>query len=465
MKNIKLYVLLACFWFTGSGFLVIGHRGAPHQAPEETFQSDQAAFQDGANYVELDLHVSQDNVLVVSHDRNLQRVTGNSLIVSQTPWSIISQLKQANGEPMHSLAQLFAHFQNQPATKFLIETKVTKAGNPKNMEALLAQTITRYHMQKRVMVHSFSYISLLRFKKLMPSVPTIFIAGSLKRLNFEVLQNVTGVNISSQLVSQKLINQLHYLGKKVFVWDEMNESPSQWNWLVNLPIDGVVTNYPTTGSLYRDAKAEATIDNHTFTGILTTTYSTTSIENPYTKRPTSHLVTPLTPLTITQTVTWQGQRFYRLSSREFISAVGVNRLAAGIASDFYLGKILLLKSVHTSADLYPSPLAAQTNGQQLPFNKGFKIEAVQRIDNRLWFKTRLGWLPARETKVTLQSNFNTTSVALKRYLLLNSHERDAVPNFACLFVLTRLQQKQVHLKKGSQPFTISSNRLLANYTN
>src|SRR5699024_12054553 len=125
----KISLALLVFFFA-SGFTVIGHRGDPINAPEETFESFDKAFAEGADYVELDIHVSKDNVLVVSHDRDLERVTGTSAIVSQHNFSELAQLTQKNGEPIHSLNQVFEHYKNNPKAKFLIETKKTKKDNP-----------------------------------------------------------------------------------------------------------------------------------------------------------------------------------------------------------------------------------------------------------------------------------------------------------------------------------------------
>lgn len=186
MKTSRLYFLALFFIFIfESGFLVVGHRGNPSKYPEETIQSDNSAFSDGADYVELDLHVSKDNVLVVSHDRDLSRVVGSSVIVSQNNFSYLNTLKQANGESIISLDQLFAYYQNKPKTKFLLETKKTKHNNPKNMESLLATSIKKYHMQDRVMIHSFSAPSLKKMSQLLPDVPRIFIVGSLKELTLK----------------------------------------------------------------------------------------------------------------------------------------------------------------------------------------------------------------------------------------------------------------------------------------
>jgi glycerophosphoryl diester phosphodiesterase len=54
---------------------VIGHRGASAYAPEHTLHSYDLAFDQGADAVEQDLHVTKDGVLVCLHDRSLERTT------------------------------------------------------------------------------------------------------------------------------------------------------------------------------------------------------------------------------------------------------------------------------------------------------------------------------------------------------------------------------------------------------
>ena len=55
--------------------LVVGHRGAPHRAPENTLASYRAALEISVDAIELDLHLSSDGHLVVIHDDRLERTT------------------------------------------------------------------------------------------------------------------------------------------------------------------------------------------------------------------------------------------------------------------------------------------------------------------------------------------------------------------------------------------------------
>jgi glycerophosphoryl diester phosphodiesterase len=65
--------------------LVVGHRGSPDRAPENTMASFEAALAIGVDAIELDVHMSRDGHLVVIHDQNLGRTTnGEGLVHEQT---------------------------------------------------------------------------------------------------------------------------------------------------------------------------------------------------------------------------------------------------------------------------------------------------------------------------------------------------------------------------------------------
>ena len=89
LKNIErwlLFVLLASGlglsgWLASSGFaqkdmkILVAHRGASAYAPEHTLAAYQLALEQGADYVEQDLQITKDSVLVCLHDVTLERTT------------------------------------------------------------------------------------------------------------------------------------------------------------------------------------------------------------------------------------------------------------------------------------------------------------------------------------------------------------------------------------------------------
>ena len=60
---------------------IIGHRGAPREAPENTLSSFELAIRQGADLIELDLHMSADKQLVVIHDDTVDRTTDGTGLV------------------------------------------------------------------------------------------------------------------------------------------------------------------------------------------------------------------------------------------------------------------------------------------------------------------------------------------------------------------------------------------------
>ncbi|MFD1671706.1 glycerophosphodiester phosphodiesterase [Agrilactobacillus yilanensis] len=421
----------------------MGHRGDPINAPEETFQSFDIAFNEGAEYVELDVHRSQDGVLVVSHDRNLERVTGQSVIVSSQPFSELHKLQTANGEPIHSLDEVFAHYQNNPNAKFLVETKKTKAGNPKDMEALLVETIKKYNMADRVMVHSFSQKSMEQMQTLMPEIPRIFIVGSLKRINFENLQYVNAINISSELVTAQLIDELHYLGKQVYVWDEMTEKQKSWNYIVNLPIDGVVTNYPSIGASYQQLKDNARISDMDSTAALVSDTAVKTFVNPYRYDLTKKALQPFTPVHVSQRISIGDQTYYQIDENRFVLANAVNLADDLTSAALYLNQKIQLKPKRTTQTAYASPLYPQrTTGIVLP-NKNYKIRAVRSVSGSIWFKIKAGWVQSSQFLVQFKSMANDSQTALKLYLSQDASQRTNNINILASLpsMLTYVQQR------------------------
>ncbi|WP_125763717.1 glycerophosphodiester phosphodiesterase family protein [Companilactobacillus hulinensis] len=417
-SNILKVLLVSCVFFFASGFSVIGHRGDPIKAPEETFQSFNTAFSEGADYVELDLHVSKDNVLVVSHDKNLERITGTSDVVSQHNFSELSQLTQKNGEPIHSLDQVFEHYKNNPRAKFLIETKKTSKGNPQNMEELLKECIDKYGMHDRVMFHSFSTKSLQNESELMPDIPRIFIAGTIKRVNFDVLSYVTGVNLSSKIITPEVINTLHYMGKSVYVWDEMNESPSKWNTLVNMPIDGVVTNYPATGNEYRKLKDKSKSETLNQNVYYMSNKDEPIYENPYRLIKTSKVVHPMSGYHITNVVKFNGEEYVQLGENQFANSDGftpdyeLNEVGA------YFGAKAIYRKQQPNNFLRAEPNnSAQVIGR-MSDNKAERIQTVKKNGSNVWLKVSGGWIKSKYVLIQLtDENYYGNNSKLSYYNL------------------------------------------------
>ncbi|RVU69871.1 MULTISPECIES: glycerophosphodiester phosphodiesterase [Lactobacillus] len=399
IKSRLFFALFFCsIFFTTSGFTVVGHRGDPIKYPEETIQADDSAFNSGADYVELDLQLSKDGMLVIAHDDNLERVTHTNVIVSQNNFDTLKQLKYDNGEHVMSLNELFEHYKNRPNTKFILETKIDHGLNPSyELEDKIAAVVKEYHMQKRIMIHSFSAASLFHFRKIMPDAYLIFIVGSLKRINFSILPQVNAVNAASDIVQEHpfLIHWLHKLHKQLFVWTEMDESPSLWQWLINRNVDGVVTNFPATGFKYKLAKSGTKKYAINRSGIYFGKTKTATMMNPYVRIKEKKYVKPNQRVNVTYGVRVDDRLYYQIAEKTFISAEFVNLDLRQNDIAPYQDKKIIAKP-HTKVAIYRYPDNQAKAKKVLPANQLFKIQNFNGTPKNMWLYTKAGWVKAKD---------------------------------------------------------------------
>ena len=391
-------LIFSIIFIITSGFTVVGHRGDPSKYPEETIQSDNSAFNSGADYVELDLRLSADGELVVSHDDDLFRVTHTHAIVSQNYWQALSQLTYDNGEHVLSLPELFDYYQKKPNTKFILETKIDHGLDPSyELEDQIAATVKKYHMEKRIMIHSFSAASLFHFRKIMPDAYLILIVGSLKRINFSNLPQVNAVNVSSDLILNHswLIHWLHQLNKQVYVWTEMDESPDLWQWLINKNVDGVVTNFPSTGFKYKLAKEGTKKYAIHRKGSYFGKKKAKTMMNPYVQKMQSKYVYPGQKFEVMYGVRAHNQLYYQIANQTFISAEFVNMDLRPEDIAPYQSKQIIAKP-QKDVRIYRYPDNQAKTKKLLPANTLFKIQNFNGSPKSLWLFTSQGWIKARD---------------------------------------------------------------------
>jgi glycerophosphoryl diester phosphodiesterase len=172
--------------------IVIAHRGASGYAPEHTFAAYDLALELGADYLEQDLQMTRDGVLVVLHDDTLDRTT-NGVCRGRVIDHTLHQLRECEvgswfnaahperarpeyvGEPIPTLDEVFARYAGR--TSFYVETK-NPVDAPGMEEALLA-LLDRHGLREaaasewRVLIQSFSTPSLRKIHALDPSLPLI----------------------------------------------------------------------------------------------------------------------------------------------------------------------------------------------------------------------------------------------------------------------------------------------------
>lgn len=315
-----------------------------------------------------------------------------------------------------SLNELFEHYKNKPNAKFVLETKIDHGLNSSyELEDKIAQVVKKYHMQKRIMIHSFSAASLFHFRKIMPDAYLILIVGSLRRINFSILPQVNAINASSDIVQEHpfLIHWLHKLHKQLYVWAEMDESPALWHWLINRNVDGVVTNYPATGFKYKLAKSgtkKYAIDR---TGIYFGKTKTATMMNPYIRIKEKKYIYPNQRVDVMYGVRVDDKLYYQIAEKTFISAEFVNLDLRRKDIAPYQNKKIIAQP-NQKAAIYSYPDNQAKTSKILPANQLFKIRNFNGTPKNMWLYTKLGWIKAKD--ILFYGFFNQSE--FKQYHLL-----------------------------------------------
>ncbi|HEV8289339.1 MAG TPA: glycerophosphodiester phosphodiesterase family protein [Candidatus Norongarragalinales archaeon] len=216
--------------------LVIGHRGASGELPENTMAAFKRAFDEGADGVELDVHLSKDGVPVVIHDETLARTTNSTGLVRSKTLKELRELDAGKGEKIPTLEEVLKLVVSK---KKLVLIELKADGSP----APVVDVICKLKARERVIVPSFHKHLVREMKKIEPEIETGLIVATpidyVATLNDLKAENAMLLSI---LANKSVVEKLHAAGKKVFVWT-INKQPDAKK-AKSIGVDGIVTNFP-----------------------------------------------------------------------------------------------------------------------------------------------------------------------------------------------------------------------------
>jgi len=266
------------------GLDIQGHRGCRGLMPENTIPAMLKALDLGVTTLEMDVVVSKDNKVVVSHEPwfeteittkpdgsfikpgeamqyNIFQMNYNEIVeydVGMKPHPRFPKQQKVKAiKPL--LADLFdsvaenMKIRRRPFPYFSIETKCLPAGDgrfhpkPAEFVELLMAVIKEKQLEERVIIQSFDFRTLKYLHEKYPSIKTAMLIedsdvndfeGQLKRLGYT--PEIYSPNHT--LVDDALVKQCHDKGMKIIPWTVNDKK--QINKLKKIKVDGIITDYP-----------------------------------------------------------------------------------------------------------------------------------------------------------------------------------------------------------------------------
>jgi glycerophosphoryl diester phosphodiesterase len=263
---VPVLLLLEMLALGASRIQVHGHRGARSVMPENTAPAFEYAIEAGADYLELDLAVTKDNILVVSHDPVLPtsictgppgatRVIREMTLEELRRWDCGSmrhpefpRQQTAPGTRVPTLDEVLA-LASRGKFGFNIETKIRPdqpqyTPTPEEFARMLVDSIRRYRLEERAIIQSFDFRTLQAASKIAPDIAraALYSGPSVDLVELTRRAEATILSPHYRLVTSEVVEKAHAAGFQVVPWTA-NE-PAQWERLAAAGVDGIITDDP-----------------------------------------------------------------------------------------------------------------------------------------------------------------------------------------------------------------------------
>lgn len=227
--------------------LVQGHRGALGYAPENTLPSFKLGYEMGSDILELDVHLSSDNHLIVMHDPEVSRTTDGFGRIADMTLEEIKELdagirfdESYAGTKVPELCEVltWAH----DTIDLVIEIK----GDPfptEGIERLLIEEITRYDMLEHVMIISFYHECIRKIKEL-SSIPTgiLYTGCPINPVQMALDARADSIRCDWKYLAEKDTSSAHKIGLWVSCWGADTED--LYERMAKIGVDSIGSNYP-----------------------------------------------------------------------------------------------------------------------------------------------------------------------------------------------------------------------------
>jgi glycerophosphoryl diester phosphodiesterase len=222
--------------------LAFAHRGGAAHHPENSWRAFEHAVSLGYSYLETDVHVTADGVLVAFHDRTLDRVTDRAGEICRLPYSEVEAARIAGTDPIPLLEDLLGAW---PQVRFNIDAKASPAVRP------LVEVLRRTAAWDRVCITSFSARRLASVRSALPrpvcmaaspvevaclrlGAPPSVLARRLRRMSIRCAQ------IPVSVATPAFLRRARAADLQVHVWT-VNDAAVMTD-LLDLGVDGIMTD-------------------------------------------------------------------------------------------------------------------------------------------------------------------------------------------------------------------------------
>lgn len=227
--------------------IITAHRGSSANAPENSVSAIRQAIADHAGYAEIDVRMTADGIVVLSHDDSLFRTARARILISESTYKEIAEFdigktfhRNFIGEKIPTLEQII----DIAAGHIQLNIEIKMDPYVRALPIKVASIITAKGCVDSCLVTSFQSSALHYIKKTNPDIRTGLIIGTTHRLTSDVFTNERYdiLSIRGSLITPQIVKKAHKHDKKIFAWTI--NSVRDMRRMSQLGVDSIITDKP-----------------------------------------------------------------------------------------------------------------------------------------------------------------------------------------------------------------------------
>ncbi len=240
-------LLLLCILFTMKTFgqvELIAHRGESGLAPENTLAAFRLAWESNADGVELDIHLSGDNRVMVIHDAGTKRTSGQHYMVRETGSEILRKLDVGSykdslykGEKIPFLEEVLPVIPS--GKKLVVEIK-----SGTDVLPVLETLVKRADNARQLVFIAFGWEVIVKLKQMFPENKCYWLSSNrneiLDKIDAAVAANLDGLDLHYAAIDKELMEKAAHANLEVIAWTV--DDPVEAKRLIDLGVKGITTN-------------------------------------------------------------------------------------------------------------------------------------------------------------------------------------------------------------------------------
>lgn len=227
-------------WISAEKPLVIAHRGASAELPDNSLAACAMAAEQGADGIEIDVQFSADGQLVIYHDFTLEHFNGSKQKISDLTLAELKELDLGDEQTIPTLDELF----EMMGSRYLYNIELKDfSWRDKGLETAVADRVESFGLENLLLISSFSPWSVRRAQRIFRrSIPVALLrAQGIYKYGYWLASGEAD-HPHYSLVNEAYMAWARKRNYRVHVWTV--DDPDEASRLVQLGVHGIITNKP-----------------------------------------------------------------------------------------------------------------------------------------------------------------------------------------------------------------------------